>query len=641
MDLTVIIPFYNGHTTIEGLLKTIPETIPVIIVNDQSDENIGIDLPENVKVLNLKNKGYFSGAVNAGISACKTDILVLNQDVRFEGTQWLDLIADNKGSHAMIGERIKGMHPAWVHGYIHGTFMFMRRDAISKVGLLNEELYPVWGATCEWQLRACRRDFSVLPVPIVPGFFHSRKGGVGSAIKALLKKESHKKSLFIRTPPLISVIVPTFNHGKYAQDLVNSLIGGHTTLGVLPGQTLQSFEIIFADDCSDDGSYEQLQELADPWKGIHVYQTHKNGGTSRACNLAITHSNAPIIARIDGDDMRETGSLERMYKSLQETPKSFIYDDVRLFVHNKRMPKVWVMPSEYDFDELLQKNRVHAGIMFPKEAFDKVGGYSEVMRNGRDDWAFNVGLEIQGYCGKHLEYPGYLYRREGQNRTIRNTTPRWRAIFLDQMKSLYPNIYAGERPMGCCGGRTMSPTAKSAPSTYKVPVDRLTGSTGMVLITYTGDNFGLESYVGPITGAVYRFSKKKHTRYVDVRDLNLITPTGKGVGLLDILTPTGVPVFKQTPKKSPRVTPEVEEKAPDLGIAVSEELVVVADEVIMESEPFNFTSLKGIGYSTAEKLAEADIRTLDEFLSLELGTLAGILGWSLEKTDNLVNDISE
>ncbi len=42
---------------------------------------------------------------------------------------------------------------------------------------------------------------------------------------------------------------------------------------------------------------------------------------------------------------------------------------------------------EYDFEKLLIKNHVHAGILFPRQAWKETGGYPETMREGREDWA--------------------------------------------------------------------------------------------------------------------------------------------------------------------------------------------------------------------------------------------------------------
>ena len=83
MELTIVVPFYNGHATLTRLLDTLPSELPVVIVDDHSDEPLQLDR-EGVTVLRPPEKGFFSGAVNAGVQSVHTDVLILNQDVWFE-----------------------------------------------------------------------------------------------------------------------------------------------------------------------------------------------------------------------------------------------------------------------------------------------------------------------------------------------------------------------------------------------------------------------------------------------------------------------------------------------------------------------------------------------------------------------------
>src|SRR5574337_1443943 len=82
-NLTVVIPFRNGHATIDRLLDSLPHELPVVVVDDLSKKPYQSHR-NKVKVIRLARRGYFSGAVNHGIQECDTDVLVLNQDVWFE-----------------------------------------------------------------------------------------------------------------------------------------------------------------------------------------------------------------------------------------------------------------------------------------------------------------------------------------------------------------------------------------------------------------------------------------------------------------------------------------------------------------------------------------------------------------------------
>lgn len=565
-NLTVVVPFYNGHEHIERLLWSLPNDMPIVIVDDLSDQPLRITGRANVRVIRMERKGYFSGAVNAGIAACKTDVLVLNQDTWLAGDEWQNFLAISRDRYAMIGERIRGMHPAFPEGYIHGTFMFMRRDAINKVGNLNHVDFPLWGATAEWQWRVARAGFRVLPMATIPGFHHARGEGqpYGSSIAQLLRNEPDRQDLLVRTPPLVSVVIPSFNQGKYLQDAVNSLIGGPTSLGSSAGQTLQAFEVIIVDDGSPNAESRELaQAQADPWKGVSFIQLRQNAGAAAAQNAGIAKASGRYITVIDGDDMREPHALAALYRACVANPGMVAYDDVRTFANGER-GKVMRMPDTYDFDILIEKNQMHKGIMFSRKAWQAVGGYPEQMRQGREDWAFNVALGRAGYCGVHVSGAGYLYRREGQNRTLRNTSPEWRDYFMDQLRGLFPDVYNGERPMACCGkGKVTPPAPQPRALTKGVTIQRSASAqapTGFVQIEYLGNNYGSTVWGGPgaaPSGRSYTFGAGATDRikYVDPRDAQWFANLREG----------GRNVFAQVrvePVAPPMSEPEPEEAEP-------------------------------------------------------------------------------
>jgi glycosyltransferase involved in cell wall biosynthesis len=535
-DLTIIIPFFNGHDTIGPLLAGLPQQLPVIIVDDLSERPLTPDdlpkkRPSDVRIIRLDEKGYFSGAVNFGILACRTDVLVLNQDVTLEGTAWLNVLSE-KHQFSLMGDGVFG-HPAWPMGYVQGTFMFMRRDALEQVGLLNAEQYPLWGATCEWQLRACRQGFYAYPMKEIPGFAHKRgQQPYGSGIRQLLQMEPEKREWLIQTPPMVSVIVSCYNYGRYLPDLIASLIGGESSLGTMKPQTFQSFEVVIVDDASQDETPAIIRSLIDPWKGIRSIRlpaaVHPDGmpnnGTPLANNAGIEASYGRYISILGGDDMMEHTRLGRMVQALEANPHSVIYDDMQMFAHG-RLGQVMQM-RDYSFDDLLQRNHIHAGIMFPRQAYVDTGGYPVAMRYGREDWAFNVALGVHGYCGVHLDYPGYLYRREEQGRSTRNTNPSWMSRFAEQMRRLFPRIYAGERPMACCGQRSVSlPAGSGAKGIDMNSINNLVGQKGMTLVEYHGSNAGTQTWHSPITNARYVFGGKRKVGFVDNRDLQWITTT--------------------------------------------------------------------------------------------------------------------
>lgn len=543
--LTILIPFRSGQAYINGLLATIPADIPVLVVDDNSPQPYLAPKQANVKSIRLEQRGYFSGAVNAGINAVEGDVLVLNQDTTFTDTRWLELIHANRDEFALIGDGVFG-HPFLPLGYVQGTFMFMRRDALGAVGLLNEADYPLWGATAEWQVRAARRGYYAKPVRMEEyGFVHARgKEAYGSSIKATLNAQPEDFHQLIRTPPLVSVVITNYNYGRYLQDGVNSLIGGETCLGYTAGQTLQSFEVIIVDDGSTDDSAEIAKGLADPRKGVRFIQRTR-GGSSASANTGIKQSLGKYITVLDADDMMEPTRLEKMVKLLEANPHSVVYDDL-FWVQQREQGWLKTMVYElsgYEFEKMLTRNAMHKGILYPKQAWVEAGGYPETMKEGREDWAFNVALGVKGYCGVHLKEPLYLYRRHDKNRTRENTTPEWREYHMEQLHNLFPSVYAGERPMGCCGRSTNKPTNGSGGAAMQMA--RLNvggnlmavGSEGMVSLTYLLRRAGPQMYHGAVSKAPYTFGGSRTMGYVDARDVPAFLELREGTQKVFRLSP--------------------------------------------------------------------------------------------------------
>lgn len=109
------------------------------------------------------------------------------------------------------------------------------------------------------------------------------------------------------TEPLISVIVPIYNAGKYL----------HCCLKSIQQQTFQNWEAILINDGSTDSSKEILDTIAaeEPrFKVIH----QKNAGVSSARNKGLDSATAPFITMMDADDYLEPEALEAMHAAMQK-----------------------------------------------------------------------------------------------------------------------------------------------------------------------------------------------------------------------------------------------------------------------------------------------------------------------------------
>ena len=171
-----------------------------------------------------------------------------------------------------------------------------------------------------------------------------------------------------------------------------------------------------------------------------------------------------------------------------------------------------------------------------------------------------------GYCGVFVPEVGYLYRREKQNRTLKNTTPAHWSLFQARIQQMFPDLYNGKRdPEMCCGNNPTprAPLSKGKKSTPLVP-----GGEGQTILLYQGTSWGKQTYYGFFTGAQYSAGLSKPRIAVDTRDLR--STANNRPGLLDMRDPnTGRDLFViEPPAKKPDPIPQAPEAAEVIQTAV-------------------------------------------------------------------------
>ncbi len=107
--------------------------------------------------------------------------------------------------------------------------------------------------------------------------------------------------------PLVSVIMPTYNYGRYIADAVRSILA----------QTFGDFEIVVVDDGSTDNTPEILAGMAEP--RLRVIR-QENAGTPAARNRGREMAQGQYITWLDADDMWRPTFLERHLAVLEAEP---------------------------------------------------------------------------------------------------------------------------------------------------------------------------------------------------------------------------------------------------------------------------------------------------------------------------------
>ncbi len=171
--------------------------------------------------------------------------------------------------------------------------------------------------------------------------------------------------------PLVSIIIPNFNHAKYISSAIDSVIS----------QTFKNWEVIIVDNHSTDKS----DQIIEPYlcDNIRLLKIHNNGIIAASRNLGVLHSRGDWIAFLDADDWWMKNKLEACSKVIESANHDVIYHNVYLI--NKidvilRWRRTWSRKlSEDALDDLINNGNplVNSSVVVRKTALAAIGGITE------------------------------------------------------------------------------------------------------------------------------------------------------------------------------------------------------------------------------------------------------------------------
>jgi glycosyltransferase involved in cell wall biosynthesis len=218
-------------------------------------------------------------------------------------------------------------------------------------------------------------------------------------------------------PPTVSVCLDVFNYRKYLPRAIESVLA----------QRGVDWELVIADDCSTDGSWEAAARFADP--RIRLIQNERNLGMVRNRNVALRAARGRFVKPLHADDfLLSPDALARMSAQLETNPAASLVASPMQFVNQAgEAEKIW---ASFDGRRMVSGTGVIVRCL--SERRNLIGGPSAVMfrrdRAGRgfDETFFHMAdLEMwfhlleQG-CFAFVPEPLCAYRRHASQQTERD-----------------------------------------------------------------------------------------------------------------------------------------------------------------------------------------------------------------------------
>ena len=110
--------------------------------------------------------------------------------------------------------------------------------------------------------------------------------------------------------PRVSVIVPNYNHEKFLERRLNSVLG----------QTFRDFELIFLDDASNDGSLMVFEKFQNDPRVRSLFNQSNSGSPFIQWNRGLEMARGEYVWIAESDDFCEDQFLEKLVKKLDDNP---------------------------------------------------------------------------------------------------------------------------------------------------------------------------------------------------------------------------------------------------------------------------------------------------------------------------------
>lgn len=253
--------------------------------------------------------------------------------------------------------------------------------------------------------------------------FPSDKGNSGVASKA----------------PLISVVVPSYNHAKYISKAVGSVLA----------QDFDDFELLISDDASPDNSWEVISGFSDP--RIRSFRQERNLGPVGNLVFLIKEARGKYIALLNSDDAWYREKLGKQVTVMESQPHvgaCFTWADM-VDEHGREISG----PEAIWNDVFRQPNRTqgewlrhfffkgnclcHPSILARKDVYDTLGFYNPGLKQLPD---FDMWIRLVKHYPIHIIQENLVFHlRDGNNTSA--VSPENSARNLTELVEIFGSFF--------------------------------------------------------------------------------------------------------------------------------------------------------------------------------------------------------
>lgn len=219
--------------------------------------------------------------------------------------------------------------------------------------------------------------------------------------------------------PLISVIIPCYNHAGTLKDTLQSVLASD----------FNDWEAIIINDGSTDNS-DSVGKGCEALDPRIRYMHQENAGPAVARNNAISNSTGKYILPLDADDLIHPSYIRKAVEYLEEHEDCAIFYCRAEFFGGKQgaFNAYWT-----SYKDILIENSIFSSCIYRRKDFDRIGGYDETFRTSYEDWEFNIRLLYGNDVVYQDDEVMFYYRKNNDNKSGRDDKA---ATARDKVKNL-------------------------------------------------------------------------------------------------------------------------------------------------------------------------------------------------------------
>ena len=169
------------------------------------------------------------------------------------------------------------------------------------------------------------------------------------------------------TRPLVSIVTPSFNQGRYLEETMRSVLE----------QDYPRLEYLVVDGGSQDGSVEIVERYADR---LAWWTSEPDAGQAAALNKGFAHTQGEILGWLSSDDTLVPGAVATVVDALERDPDAALVYGEALFVDEHGHEIFALEPRPFDVPAMVRtcaNHVVQPGSLFRRRALELAGPLDE------------------------------------------------------------------------------------------------------------------------------------------------------------------------------------------------------------------------------------------------------------------------